>query len=86
MEVECPHCKNVIRLNIHRAEVVIVLLVFGAIVVLAALGYWFQSDRLMLSAFGVVMVGSLALPLLEKIYLRAWPRYVSRVKSPGNGR
>lgn len=85
MEVKCSHCKNVIRLNIHRAEMVVVLLVFGAIVVLAALGYWFQSDGLMLSVFGVVMVGSLALPLLEKVYLRSWPRYALRVTSPRNG-
>lgn len=82
MEAECPHCKNVIRLNIHPAEVVIVLLIFGTIIVLAALGYWLQSRGLMLSVFGAAMLGALVLPLLERIYLRSWPRYASNVQSP----
>lgn len=82
MEVECPQCKNVIRLNIHPAEVVIVLLVFGTIIVLATFGYWLQSRALMLFVFGAAMAGALALPLLEKIYLRSWPRYTSNVQSP----
>lgn len=82
MAVECSHCKNVIRLNIHPAETVIVLLIFGTIVVLAAFGYWFQSRGLMLFVFGAAMVGALALPLLEKICLRSWPRYASSVQGP----
>jgi len=82
MEVECSHCKNVIHLNIHPLEVVVVLLIFGAIVILAALGYWLRSQGLMLSVFGTAMVGALALPLLEKIYLRSWPRYASSARRP----
>ena len=80
MEVECSHCRSVIRLNIHRAEVVVVLLIFVTIAALAAFGYWFQSRGLMLSVFGVAMAGALAMPLLERIYLRSWPRYVSSVE------
>lgn len=82
MEIECSHCKSVIRLNIHPAEAVIVLLIFVTIVVSATFGYWLQNRGLMLSAFGTAMVGALALPLLEKIYLRSWPRYASSVQSP----
>ncbi len=80
MEIECSYCKNALQLNIHRLEVILVLFVFGAIVVLAALAYWVQSQSLALTAFGVAMAGSLALPLLERIYLRSWPRYVSSVR------
>ncbi len=75
MEIDCPQCKSTIQLNIHRAEVVIVLLAFGAIVGLAAFSYWFHSQALALMAFGAAMLGSGALPLLERTYLRNWPRY-----------
>ena len=82
MEIDCSHCKSKIRLNIHRAEVIIVLLNFGTIIVLAAFAYWFQSQGLVLSALGAAMVGALALPLLEQTYLRTWPRYASSIQSP----
>jgi len=82
MEIDCSHCKRTIRLNVHRAEAILVVLDFGAIIVLGALAYWFQSHNLALAAFGAVMVGALALPLLEHTYLRTWPRYASRVQGP----
>lgn len=82
MEINCSHCKSKIRLNVHRAEEILVLLSFGTIVVLAALAYWFQSQGLLLSVFGTVMVSALALPLLEQTYLRSWPRYVPTVENP----
>ena len=82
MEIDCSHCKNKIRLNVHRAEVVIVLLNFGTIVALAASAYWFHSQGLVIVALGVAMAGALALPLLEQTYLRTWPRYASTVQSP----
>jgi predicted ferric reductase len=82
MEIDCSHCKSTIRLNVHRAEAIVVLLDFGMIIVLAAFAYWFQSQGLVLAALGAAMVGALALPLLERTYLRTWPRYASIVKSP----
>lgn len=77
LETDCPYCKRTIRLNVHRAETIIVLLNFGTIVVLCALAYWFQSQVLALLVAGAVMLGTLALPLLERTYLRAWPRYAA---------
>jgi len=85
METDCSHCKNTIRLNVHRAEAILVVLDFGAIIVFGALAYWFQSQSLALAAFGAVMVGALALPLLEHTHLRTWPRYVSSVQGPKAG-
>lgn len=82
MEIDCSRCKNTIRLNVHRAEVIVVALNFGTIVVLATLAYWFQSQGLVIIALGALMVSALALPLLEKTYLRGWPRYASSVQSP----
>jgi hypothetical protein len=75
MEIDCSHCKGRIRLNPHPAEIIVVLLSFGTFVVLAALAYALQSQGLALIAFGTAMVGALALPLLERIFLRSWPRY-----------
>lgn len=83
MEIACSHCKSTIRLNVHRAEEIVVLLSFGTIVVLAASAYWFESQGLVLSAFGAAMAGALALPVIEKTYLRSWPRYVSSVHQTG---
>lgn len=82
MEIECPHCKSVLRLNIHRAEVALVLAVFAAIVALGTLGYRLHSDALLLAAFIVAMLGSLALPVLERRYLRSWPRYAPLRAAP----
>jgi hypothetical protein len=75
MEIDCSHCKGRIRLNVHPAEFIVVLLGFGTFVVLAALAYALQSQRLALIAFGAAMAGALALPLLERTFLRSWPRY-----------
>jgi hypothetical protein len=76
MEIDCAHCKARIRLNVHRAEELAVLLGFGAMVVLAALAYWFRSEALALAAFAAAMAGALALPVIEHAWLRTWPRYV----------
>ena len=78
METECSNCKGIIRLNVHRAEAITVVLGFGAIVVLAVFAYRTQSHNLALAAFGAAMAGALALPLLENTYLRSWPRYAKR--------
>jgi hypothetical protein len=82
MEIECPHCKNMLRLNLHRTEVIIALLNFGTIVALGAFAYLLQSQGLVLAALGAAALGALALPLLEQTYLRTWPRYTSTVQSP----
>jgi hypothetical protein len=79
MEIDCPHCKSTLRLNLHRTEVIIALLNFGAIVALGAFAYFFRSQGLILSALGAAALGAFALPLLEQTYLRTWPRYASTV-------
>ncbi len=78
IEIDCSHCKRTIRVNVHRSEVVIVLFNFGAIVVLVCLAYWLRSQGLLLFAFAAAMAGALALPVLERTYLRTWPRYVAK--------
>lgn len=78
MAIDCPHCMHKIHLNIHRAEALVVLFNFSLIVLLAVFAYWFQSRGLVLAALGAALVGALALPLLERIVLRTWPRYMQR--------
>ena len=82
MERECSHCNGRIRLNVHRAEEIAALLSFGTVAALAAFAYWFQSQNLMVAALGAAMLGALALPLLERTYLRTWPRYAPSVQRP----
>ena len=84
MERACPHCNSTIRLNVHRAEEIVVLLGFGTVAVLAAFAYWFQSQGLVIAAFGAAMACALALPLLELTYLRTWPRFAPTVRSPAS--
>ncbi len=81
MEIDCAKCNGRIRLNVHRAEMVLVIFNFAAFVVLAALAFWLQSQPLMLTAFAVAMAGAATLPLLERVYLRSWPRYAAISRS-----
>ncbi len=78
MEIECSGCRSRIRLNVHWAEEIVVLLSFGTVAALAAFAYWFQSKGFVITALGAAMLGALALPLLEKTYLRHWPRYAPK--------
>lgn len=82
LEIECPHCKSVVRNNIHRIESFVVMLNFAALIVLAALAYWLDSRNLVIVAVGVAMVGAAAMPLLEHTYLRNWPRYTEIGSGP----
>jgi hypothetical protein len=81
MEIDCANCNGRIRLNVHRAEMVLVVSNFAVFLLLAGLAYWLQSQPLMLAAFAVAMAGAVALPLLERVYLRSWPRYAAISRS-----
>ncbi len=84
MEIDCTHCKSKIRLNVHRVESIIILMIFGTIVLFGASTYWFQgqSQSLVLFALGAAMAGTIVLALLEHTYLRSWPRYALIVQKP----
>lgn len=82
MEIDCPHCMQRIGLNVHPAEVVIALFDFAIVIVLAALAYGYRSQGLVLAALGAAMAGALALPLLQKTWLRNWPRYARLARPP----
>lgn len=75
MEVECAHCRNPIRLNVHPLENQVILGSFGAFLILAALAYLLKHQALAVAAFGVAMLGAVALPILERTVLRNWARY-----------
>lgn len=76
MDSECPHCKRRLRLNVHGAEQAIVIVNFFAIIGLGTLAYFLKSEPLMAATFIAVLLGSMMLPLLERTWLRTWPRYV----------
>jgi hypothetical protein len=76
MESDCSVCRGRLRMNIHQAEMAVVLASFAAILVVGLLAYWWRSHALALLLFGIAMAGALALPLLERTWLRRWPRYL----------
>ncbi len=76
LETECPHCKTKLSFNVHRAEFAIVLFNFAAVAVFIACSYWLHGKVLAIIAFGAAMLGSLMLPVLERTWLRDWPRFV----------
>lgn len=82
LEIECPHCKNVVRHNVHRIEAVLIMTNFAALLILAVLAYWLQSRDLVVVVVLTAMLGAAALPLLEHTYLRSWPRYARLAPKP----
>ena len=87
MEIECVFCKNPIRLNVHRAEHITVLASFCGFLALAGIAYLMQSQALAVIAFGAAMLDAMSLPVLERTYLRDWPRYARidpRSEPPGD--
>ena len=85
MESDCSVCRGRPRMNVHQAEMAVVLVSFGALLVVGVLAWWLRSHALALLLFGVAMAGALAVPLLENTWLRRWPRYVPAGKAPAAG-
>lgn len=76
MEMDCPHCRGRIQLNVHPFEMKVVLASFAAFVVLAALGYVLHSNPLIFIALIAGMAGPIALPAIERTLLKNWARYM----------
>jgi DNA-directed RNA polymerase subunit RPC12/RpoP len=74
--IDCPHCASTLRVNIHPLELAVVLVAFASILALAALAYWYRSQRLVLAVLALAFAAGAASNLLERTYLRSWPRYV----------
>jgi DNA-directed RNA polymerase subunit RPC12/RpoP len=83
MDVDCPHCMGRLQMNLHRAETLIVLGSVAGCVALAALAYARQSQVLLLTALALGMAGAAALYIVERTWLRAWPRFQARAASRG---
>jgi hypothetical protein len=83
MDVHCPHCAGRLSVNVHRGEQAIVLLGTAVVLALAALSYAGQRQALLLAALAAGLAAAVAMFALERIWLRAWPRYVARPPRPG---
>ncbi len=79
MDVDCPHCKGPLVVNVHAAESLVVLGTVAVCVALASLAYAWQSQGLLLAALAGAMSGAGVVHALERTWLRAWPRYAARV-------
>lgn len=78
MEIDCPGCKSRVQLNLHQAEIAILLMGCAVFLVLAALAYWQQSQGLVLAALVSAAAAWAALQVFERTVLRGWPRYVRK--------
>lgn len=78
IDMECPHCRRGLSMNLHRGETAIVILGTGSAVVLLVLSLYTRSQALLLAALGVGAAAAGAELALERFWLRRWPRYVAR--------
>jgi DNA-directed RNA polymerase subunit RPC12/RpoP len=82
-EMKCRYCGGRIRLNVHPLELKVVVLCFGAFAALALLAWWRQDRFLTFAALCVGGAGAVALPILERTYLRTWARYLPHAGTTG---
>lgn len=78
MEIDCSHCNQTIHLHVHPVEAAVSYGAFGIALALAGAAYWLQSQTLLVLAIGAVMLPAAVLPIVERVWLRDWPRYASR--------
>lgn len=82
MDMECPHCRRGLSMNLHRAETAIVILGTGGALVLLVLSLYTRSQALLLAALAIGAAAAAAEFALERFWLRRWPRYVARGARP----
>lgn len=83
MEIDCPACGSRIRLNLHGTEVLAWVVHFAALGVAIVGGYLFQNKEVMVGGIVAAAIAALATRVLDRTYLRAWPRYTrARPVSP----
>jgi len=74
-EIDCRYCGRRIRLNVHPLELKVVTFSFAAFVALAVLAWRLENNALTLLALCAGVGGAVALPIIERTYLRTWARY-----------
>jgi len=82
MDLDCPHCRARLRMNLHRSETTTVIAAAGVAMPLAILALSLHSGALLFAALGVAVAGAAAVNWVERAWLRAWPRYVTRPPAP----
>lgn len=75
LEIECPKCGRKLRRNVHRVEEAIVVASFGLLVAFALAAHALGREGLILAGLAAAASGAVALPLLERTWLKDWPRY-----------
>ena len=77
LEIDCPFCNRRIRTNVHPLEQALMIASFGGFVLFGLLWYWWQREGFLVLALASAMAGAALLPLIERYWLRHWPRYAS---------
>ncbi len=81
MELDCPKCMERLELNIHGIESASLIGGFALFVVLGLLAYRAQSEALFFAAALGGGSGLAIMQVLDRTWLKGWPRYV--LKRPG---
>ena len=75
MEIDCPGCMQRLEMNVHPVETGAMLLYCVGFVLPVIFGYVLERRDLMGAGVGIGIAGAAAIYLIERTYLRGWPRY-----------
>jgi len=78
MEVDCPGCMQRLRMNIHQVESAVTTLFSIGFVGMLLAGILLERQELIGIGIVVGLAGGAASFLVERLYLRSWPRYVPK--------
>lgn len=76
MEIDCPKCMARLQLNLHGVESAALIGSFATFVALGLLAYRTQSQALFFIAAVGGASGLAITQVLERTWLKGWPRYV----------
>jgi hypothetical protein len=74
MELDCPACRARIEVNVHPVESALMMASFAAFVGFGALFYLFGREGFLVLALASLSPPALV-PLVERRWFKAWPRY-----------
>lgn len=76
LELDCPGCMRRLRMNIHEVESAVTTLFSLGFVGMLLAGIVLERQDLMGIGIVVGLLGGAASFLVERLYLRDWPRYL----------
>jgi DNA-directed RNA polymerase subunit RPC12/RpoP len=76
MEIDCPGCMQRLSMNIHQVESAATLLFSLGFVGMLLVGILRERHEVIGIGIVIGLLGGVASFLVERVYLREWPRYL----------